>query len=82
MSKRDKKREELDTETTFADMNVEGFSWYNPHKKKNQTQPIGKVSKKEYWAMVRGAFTAMLPMLGCIIVGGILVFLIAFWWLQ
>ena len=82
MSKRDKKREELDTETTFADMNVEGFSWYNPHKKKNQGQPIGKVSKKEYWAMVRGAFAAMLPMIGCIIVGGILVFLIAFWWLQ
>ena len=85
MKKKDEKRkelEELDTETTFADMNVEGFSWYNPHKKKNQGQPIGKVSKKEYWAMVRGAFAAMLPMLGCIIVGGLLIFLIAFLWLK
>ena len=85
MKKKNEKRkelEELDTETTFADMNVEGFSWYNPHKKKNQGQPIGKVSKKEYWAMVRGAFAAMLPMLGCIIVGGLLIFLIAFLWLK
>ncbi|MBQ3506059.1 MAG: hypothetical protein IJA89_04710 [Clostridia bacterium] len=85
MKKKNEKREELeelDTETTFADMNVEGFSWYNPHKKKNQGQPIGKVSKKEYWAMVRGAFAAMLPMLGCIVVGGLLIFLIAFLWLK
>ena len=30
------KLEELDTETTFADMNVEGFKWYDPAKKKGK----------------------------------------------
>ena len=29
-----RKEEDFDTETTFADMNVEGFSWYDPAKKK------------------------------------------------
>ena len=38
--KKRKKQEELDVETTVADMNVEGFSWYNPRKKKNSGQPI------------------------------------------
>ena len=33
MSKKQKKQDDLDMETTFADMNVEGFSWYNPNKK-------------------------------------------------
>lgn len=76
-----KKKDDLDTETTFADMNVEGFRWYNPDKKKNPKNSIGNVSKKEYWAMVRGAFSAMLPMIGCIIVGALLVFLLASLWL-
>ena len=47
--KKKKKQDDLDTETTFADMNIEGFSWYNPDKKKNPNKRIGKVSKKEYW---------------------------------
>lgn len=76
-----KKQDDLDTETTFADMNIEGFRWYNPEKKKNPKNSIGKVSKKEYWAMVRGAFSAMLPMIGCIIVGALLVFLLTYLWL-
>ena len=79
--KKKKKHDNLDTETTFADMNIEGFSWYNPDKKKNPSKPIGKVSKKEYWAMVRGAFSAMLPMIGCIIAGALIVFLLAYLWL-
>ena len=76
-----KKPDDLDTETTFADMNVEGFSWYDPAKKSGK-KPIGKVSRKEYWAMVRGAFAAMLPMLGCIIAGGLLMFLLVWLWLK
>ena len=80
--KKKKEKAELDTDTTFADMNVEGFHWYSPSKKKNSGQPIGKVSKKEYWAMVRGAFSAMLPMFLCIIIGGLLVFGLAFLWLK
>ena len=76
-----KKMDELDTETTFADMDVEGFSWYNPDKKKG-AKPIGKLSKKEYWAMVKGMFAAMLPMILCIIGVGIFIILLAYFWLK
>lgn len=79
----EKRQEEptLDTETTFADMNVEGFSWYNPKKKKGKTEKVN-VSKKEYRAMVRGAFAAMLPMFLCILSAFALVFLLAYLWLK
>ena len=82
MCKKKKKKEKpiLDTETTIADMNVEGFRWYDPQKKQGQ-QPIGPVTKKEYWAMVKGAFLAVLPMIGCLIAGGLLVFFLARMWL-
>ena len=77
-----KKRDDLDTETTFADMNVEGFKWYDPHRKKKGYKNFEKPSKKEYWAMVRGAFLAMLPMLLCMIAGALLMFLLAYTWLK
>lgn len=83
--KREEKRQkkaELDTQTTVADMNVEGFSWYNPRKKKNANGQSVKLTRKEYWAMVRGAFLAMLPMLLCIIAGALLMFLLAYMWLK
>ena len=76
------KREELDTETTFADMNVEGFRWYNPDKKKGKPNGIGPVSRKEYWAMVRGMFEAMIPLFICIIAAGLFIFLLAYLWLK
>ncbi len=75
-----KEKQELDTETTFADMNVEGFSWYDPSKKKNK-QKI-KIEKKEFWAMVRGAFEAYLPLFGVLIGVGVVIFLIAYFWLR
>ena len=76
-----KKRDYLDTETTFADMNVEGFKWYDPHRKKNGKKAnFNKPSKKEYWAMVRGAFRAYAPMCLSIICGfGIMVLLMYLW---
>ena len=77
-----RKKAELDTQTTVADMNVEGFSWYNPRKKKNANGQSVKLTRKEYWAMVRGAFLAMLPMLLCIIAGTLLMFLLAYMWLK
>ena len=78
----EKKAEQpLDTETTFADMNVEGFSWYNPKKKKGKSEKVS-VSKKEYRAMVRGAFAAMLPMFLCILSAFAIVFLLAYFWLK
>lgn len=73
--------QELDTETTFADMNVEGFRWYNPDKKKGKNQ-VEKLSKKEYWALVRGAYRAMLPLICCMLISGILIFLLAYFWLK
>lgn len=84
MAKR-KKREkidDLDMETTVADMNVEGFSWYDPNKKaKNSGQPT-KLTKKEERALMRGAFRAMLPMIVCILSGMLLMFLLVFLWLK
>ena len=68
-------------ETTIADMNVEGFSWYDPGKKKKKKE-IGTVTRKEYWAMVRGAFAASLPMFLCILFGAALMVLLAVLWLK
>lgn len=62
MAKKRKEQDDLDTETTFADMNVDGFRWYDPHRKKNGGKDNKrKVSRKEYWQMVRAAFVAYLP---------------------
>ena len=83
MEKKDKKQDDLDTETTFADMNVEGFRWYDPGRKKNGGKKDQiKLTRKEYWAMVRGAFAAMLPMFACILGGMLVMFLLAFLWLK
>ena len=84
MSKKIKKEDDLDTETTIVDMNVEGFRWYNPSLKKNNgnKMPRRKVTRKEYWQMVRGAFAALLPyILILILVFGVMV-VIAYIWLS
>ena len=78
---KEKERIELDMETTVADMNIEGFSWYDPNRKKNKTQKT-TVSRKEYRAMVRGAFRAMLPMFACMLAGVALIILLAYLWLK
>ncbi len=79
--KKDKKQktEELDTQTTFADMNVEGFSWYDPQKKQGKQKVT--TSKKEYWEMVKGAFMAYFPIIGIVACIGVLIFLFACLWL-
>ncbi len=79
---KERKTDELDTETTFADMNVDGFRWYDPNRKNGKKNAIGKVTRKEYWAMVKGAFSALLPFLGCLLVGFGLVFLLIMVWLR
>ncbi len=80
-STEEKREEPLDTETTFADMNIEGLPWYDPHRKKGKREKMN-ISRKEYWAMVRGAFAAMLPMILCIFSAMGLVFLLAYLWLK
>ena len=80
--KEKKKKVDFDDQTTIADMNVEGFSWYDPNKKaKNSGQPT-KLTKKEERALMRGAFRAMLPMIVCILSGMLLMFLLVFLWLK
>ena len=71
----------IDDHHTVADMNVEGFSWYNPNMKAGK-KPVSDLTDKEYWAMVGGAFRAMLPMFICILVGAVVMFLIALLWLK
>jgi hypothetical protein len=83
MAKKEKRRriDNLDTETTVVDMNVEGFSWYDPNmstRKKQATQ----LTKKEQRALLRGAVRAMLPMIGCILSGMLLMFLLVYLWLK
>lgn len=80
MDREKKKKDDLDTETTFADMNVEGFKWYNPNAKKGKN--FTKPTKKEYRAMVKGMLLAMLPMIMCVLLAFAIVFLLAFIWLK
>ena len=81
MNRKERRRDDLDMETTVADMNVEGFSWYDPNRKKKKADKIA-LTKKEQRAMMRGAFRAMLPMIICILTGMLLMFLLAFLWLK
>lgn len=82
MSRRSEKKDDLDTETTFADMNVPGFKWYDPTKKNgdNKHTHKPKISRKEYWQMVRAAFSAYLPVFMIVIaVFGIMVCIAWLW---
>lgn len=89
MSKKRQKRQKpkLDTTTTFANMNIEGFKWYDPTlekrlEEKNKGIIPPKVSRREYWQMVRGAFAAMWPfILGIVAIFGAL-WLFAYLWLS
>ena len=84
MAKDNKKKNkaELDTQTTIANMNVEGFSWYDPSLKEGEKKPTPKLTKQEQRALIRGAYKAMLPMLCCIAIGCLAVFLLAYLWLK
>lgn len=81
-----KKHDDLDTETTIVDMNVDGFRWYNPAKKKavseNKPQQDIRLTKKEKRAMYKGAFLAVLPFVLCIVLVFGVLFLLAYLWLQ
>ena len=81
MPKKNKKDDELDTQTTFADMNVEGFRWYDPQAKKNNgRRHRQKMSRKEYWLLVRAAFAAYAPVFLIVIVVFAIMGLIAWLW--
>lgn len=82
-----RQKQDLDTTTTFANMNVEGFKWYDPtlerriEDRKNGIIPP-KITRREYWQMVRAALAALVPViLGIIAIFGIL-YCIAYLWLS
>ncbi len=77
-----KKRDTLDTQTTVADMNVEGFRWYDPTRKKGEKKRAPDLTKKEQKALIRGAYKAMLPMLLCMLLAFAGVVLLAYLWLN
>lgn len=83
-----RKKPELDTTTTFANMNVEGFKWYDPtlekrlNERKKGTVIPPKISRREYWQILRGAYYALIPViLGVIAIFGVMV-CIAYLWLS
>ena len=80
--KKDNNKQELDTETTFADMNVEGMPGYDPSRKNKPKTPPEKLTKAEYRALVRGAYKAMIPMILCMLGIGALMILLAYLWLK
>lgn len=77
--KKKKKKDDLDRETIFANMNVEGFRWYHPEKKEGEELP--PLTKEESRAMMRGAISALLPLLVGILVVMLLLVGIAYLWL-
>ena len=90
MEKEDKKKHkreeiELDMETTIADMNVEGFSWYNPAKKADEKSGRKDriiLTKEEKRAIRRACIETMVPFL--LMVGMVfsLIYLLAMLWLS
>ena len=74
--------DDLDTTTSFADMNVDGFRWYDPTMKNKSRgkRDKQKVTRKEYWAMVKGAFLAIGPfILIAVVIFGALIGLAYLW---
>ena len=58
-----KLEDDLDTETTFADMNIDGFKWYDAAKKSGKKMDGVKVTRKEKWAIAKAAFASLWPIL-------------------
>ncbi|MDE5721821.1 MAG: hypothetical protein K2I30_03670 [Clostridia bacterium] len=84
MSRKNRKDDDLDIETTFADMNIDGFRWYDPSRKKNngEKRVRHKISRKEYWQMVRGAFAAYAPFFVIVILALGAMVALAYLWLS
>lgn len=67
---------------TVANMNVEGMRDYVPDKTKRKHREMTdlKLSRKEKWAMIKGAYLAFLPTFLIIIGGFSLVILLLYLW--
>ena len=83
-SKEKKKITPEDDGRTIVNMNVDGFSWYQPNlpeKKKKKNDP-DKPTLKETLAMIRAAYRTMLPYALIAIGGLVLAFVAAALWLK
>ena len=79
MSKEKNKRNDfVDDGSTIADMNVEGFRWYQSKKTQQHKKNLVEVdlSPKERRAIVKGAFLAFLPVFFVIVGSFIAVYLL------
>lgn len=75
--------DQLDTETTIADMNVEGMPWYEPNKRGGgQNSEIPQLSKSEQRAVIRGALLSALPLIGCLLLAVVLAYGLVYLWLS
>jgi len=79
VSKEKKSRAQIvDDGSTIADMNVEGFRWYQSKKHTQARKEISSLglTPKERRAMVKGAFLAFLPVFLIIVVSFVAVYLL------
>jgi hypothetical protein len=77
-----KKHYDDDNGESFANMNVEGMPGYVPEQTRRKQKAISdlNLSKKEKWAMIKGAYLAFLPVFLIIIGGFVLVILLLYLW--
>lgn len=77
-----KEKQELDTETTFADMNVQGFRWYDPSRKNGGDKQKLQLTRKEKRAIYKAYMQSFLPFIGILCGVFLLMFLLARLWLS
>ena len=77
-----KKTYDDDDGRTVADMNVEGFRWYESDDKKRKREAAKKMSKAERKALMLSSYKRIALPLICIIVGIVLAYLFCYYvWL-
>ena len=79
MNKKREQEEYQDDGRTIADMNIEGFSWYNKNKPIDPKQNVN-LTKKERRAILKAMMLKMLP-IACIALVAFVIsyFLIKLW---
>ena len=81
MNNQDRKEEYKDDGRTIADMNVEGFSWYNKNKPRDPKNQI-YLTKKERRAIFQAMVSKMIPIAIIALVALTLSFLLIKLWLS
>lgn len=81
MNNKDRKEEYKDDGRTIADMNVEGFSWYNKNKPRDPKNQI-YLTRKERRAIFQAMVSKMIPIAIISLVALTLSFLLIKLWLS